>query len=79
MSNLYMMIRIPTGIGRSKIMIIVVSTANNNGKNSPFVLSADGMLVKEALGILVNVIRLMAAKMDEPISHMRGWINRTHK
>ena len=48
-------------------------------ENSPFVLSSDGMLVKEALGILVNVIRLMAAKMDEPISHMRGWINRTHK
>ena len=33
------------------------------------------MLEKEALVIVANLIRLMAAKINEPISHMRGWIN----
>ena len=41
----------------------------------PFVLSVDGMLGREALAVLANLSRLMAAKMDEPISHVLGWIN----
>ena len=35
---------------------------------SPFVISFDGMLVKESLDILMILIQLMAAKMEEPIS-----------
>ena len=42
---------------------------------SPFALSVDGMLGKEALVLLVNLSRLVAAKMEEPISYMRGWVN----
>ena len=42
---------------------------------SPFVLSVDGMLGREALVILENLSQLMAAKMDEPISHVQVWIN----
>ena len=37
---------------------------------SRFVLSVDGMLGREALVILTNLSQLMAAKMDDPISHM---------
>ena len=33
------------------------------------------MLGREALVVLTNLIQLMAAKMDEPISHVHGWIN----
>ena len=33
------------------------------------------MLGKETLVVLANMSRLMAAKMDEPISHVRGWVN----
>ena len=42
---------------------------------SPFVLSVDEMLGKEALVVLASLSRIMAAKMDEPILHVRGWIN----
>ena len=56
---------------------------DNHGKHyhkqrtrfSLFVLSIDGMLGKEALVVLANSIQLVAAKMDEPILHMKGWIN----
>ena len=42
---------------------------------SPFFLSVDGMMVKEALVVLATLIRIMAAKMDEPVSHVTGWVN----
>ena len=42
---------------------------------SPFFLSIYGMLGREALVVLANLSELMAAKIDEPIFHMRGWIN----
>ena len=41
----------------------------------PFILSVDGMIGREALGILENLSRLMAEKTDEPTSHVKGWIN----
>ena len=33
------------------------------------------MLVREALVTLLNLSELIAAKMDEPISHVQGWRN----
>ena len=56
---------------------------DNSGKHSyekrknfsPFFLSADGMLVKDALVILSNLSQLMSEKLEEPISHVRGWVN----
>ena len=33
------------------------------------------MLGREALSKLAKLSQLMVAKMDEPISHVRGWIN----
>ena len=42
---------------------------------SLFVLSVDGMMGKEALVLLTNLSQIMAAKMDEPISHITGWVN----
>ena len=42
---------------------------------SPLVNYVDGMLGKEAQVVLVNLIQLMPAKMDEPISDMRVLIN----
>ena len=39
-----------------------------------FALSVDGMLGRETLAILRNVSQLMAAKIDELIFHMRGYI-----
>ena len=53
----------------------MVSTSTGNGFSSPFVISVDGMLGKKALVILANLSQIMAAKMDEPILHVRGWIN----
>ena len=40
-----------------------------------FALSVDGMLGRETLAILRNVSQLMAAKIDELILHMRGYID----
>ena len=40
-----------------------------------FPLSVDGMMGKEALVLLTNLSQIMAAKMDEPISHITGWVN----
>ena len=40
-----------------------------------FVLSVDGMLGKEVLIIITNLSRLMAAKLEELISHVRSWVN----
>ena len=33
------------------------------------------MLEKEALIVLTNLSQLMAAKIEEPILHVRGWVN----
>ena len=33
------------------------------------------MLGKEDLVILSNLSRLMAEKLEKPISHVRGWVN----
>ena len=41
----------------------------------PFVISFDGMLVKEVLVILANFSGLVATKMEEPISHARIWVD----
>ena len=41
---------------------------------SPFVLSLDGMLGKEALSSLLDLSWLMAEKLKEHISHVRGWV-----
>ena len=40
-----------------------------------FVIYVDGMIGKESLVILANLIRLMAENVDEPTSQMQGWIN----
>ena len=37
---------------------------------SPFFLSVDGMLGREALVVLANFIQLVAEKIDEPILHV---------
>ena len=42
---------------------------------SPFVLYVGDMIGRETLVIIPNLSRLMAAKMDEFIFHVRGWIN----
>ena len=44
-------------------------------KNSPFVLSVDGMIRKEALVLLMHLSRLMTKKLKDPLSHVRGWVN----
>ena len=49
---------------------------NNQGKHfSPFVLSVDGMMGKEAQVVIATLIQLMSAKMDELISQVKGWVN----
>ena len=40
---------------------------------SPFFLSFDGMMIKEAQVVLTTLNRIMAVIIDEPIS---GWVNR---
>ena len=65
---------------------ILASWGNKKGKHinhcheqqkyfSPFLLSVDVIIVKEALVVLANFSQPMAAKMEEPISHMQGWVN----
>ena len=39
------------------------------------VISVNNMIGREDLAVLKNLSRLMAAKMDEPTSHARGWVN----
>ena len=48
----------------------MVSIVTRYGKKSPFVLSIDGILVRETLVLLANFSQFMAAKMCEPIFHM---------
>ena len=52
-----------------------VKHCHEKWKNSPFVLLLNGMLGKEALAVLTNLSQLMAEKLKEPISHIRGWVN----
>ena len=42
---------------------------------SPFVFSVYEMLGKEAQLVLATLSHLMAKKMEEPISHIKGWFN----
>ena len=42
---------------------------------SPFVLSVDRMLRREALVVLSQLIQLMAEKIAEPLLQVRGWVN----
>ena len=46
-----------------------------SGGNSPFVLLVDGMIGNELQVILANLSRIVAAKMDEPILHVKFWVN----
>ena len=43
---------------------------------SPLVLSVYGMIFNEAQVLLTDLIQLMAAKMEEPILNVKGWVNR---
>ena len=43
---------------------------------SPFIISVGGMLGREALVVLTNLIQLVTEKMYDPILNVRGWINR---
>ena len=54
---------------------MVITVTHNGNIFSPFFLSVDCMLGKEALVILTNLTRLMAAKLDKSFSHVRGWVN----
>ena len=53
----------------------MVKRQNNHGKHchnqqkhfSPFVIYVDGIIGKDALVVLANLSRLIAAKMEEPI------------
>ena len=40
-----------------------------------FSLSVDGVMGKEDQVILAILIQLMAAKMEEPILNVKGWVN----
>ena len=42
---------------------------------SPFVLSVDGMIGKEALVVLATLSLIMAVKMEESILRVKGWVN----
>ena len=42
---------------------------------SPFVLSVDGILGREALVVLSQFSRFMAEKMEEPLFQVREWVN----
>ena len=59
--------------GRNKIRISTVITFTIN--RNIFSVYMDGMLRKEALFVLTNLIQFMAEKLEKPISHIRGWGN----
>ena len=42
---------------------------------SLFVLSVDGMLGREALVVILQLIRLMEEKRQEPLLQVQGWVN----
>ena len=39
------------------------------------VISVYGMFRKEDLVVLTNLSQLIAEKLEEPISHVRDWVN----
>ena len=41
----------------------------------PFSLSVDGRMIKETQVVPATLGQIMAAKMDEPISHVKSWVN----
>ena len=41
----------------------------------PFVLSVDGVMVKEAQFLLATLSWPVAAKMEKPIFYVKGWVN----
>ena len=61
--------------GKKKISTSTVIIATSNGKISLFVIYVVGMIGKEALFVIANLSQIVAAKMEEPILHMRGWVN----
>ena len=61
------------GIIKGRIIAVIISTSN--GYIFPFFISVDGMVGKEALVIINGLSRIVAEKMDDPISHICGWIN----
>ena len=42
---------------------------------SPLILLVDSILGKEALVVLTNLSQLIATKLEEPFSQVRGWFN----
>ena len=42
---------------------------------SPFVLSVGGIIGREALVVLSQLIRFMVEKQEEPLSQVRDWVN----
>ena len=45
------------------------------GKKLPFVLSVDGILGREALVVLSQLVQAMVEKRDEPLLRVRRWVN----
>ena len=64
-------------LGRKKLRkTSTVGTAiSNRNIFSPFVLSVYGELGKKAQVVLATLSQLMAAKMEEPILHVNGWVS----
>ena len=50
------------------------STAMTTGNKSQFVLSVDGIMGKESQIVFVTLSQIMAAKMEKPILHVKGWV-----
>ena len=48
---------------------------NQHNCFSPFFLSVNGMLGREALVVLSQLSRVMAEKREEPLLQVRGWVN----
>ena len=61
--------------GKQPRRISRVSTVTIKGNFSPFVLSVNDMIGRESLVVLVQLSRTVEAKMDKPISKLRGWTN----
>ena len=50
---------------------------NYQGKHCPlFVMSVDRLLGREALIVISQLSQVMAEKMEETLSKVRGWVNR---
>ena len=62
------------GISKRRIRTTSTSTSNRNYFLG-FSLSVDDMLWKDALDAIMYLRQLMAEKLKEPISDIRGWVN----